>query len=434
MKKLLGLVMALFGIFAFTLPAFPLQATFTPRTSVTQQYTSNVFLDEEDEEDDWLTIGSVGFTLGLLGKNSGLELSYDPAYAYYKEFDENNSWRHAARLRSWSQFTKNSRIEIGDDFLRSEDTLTRDEIDLIRSDDALLDLDPTIRRGRNTYIRNVASGKYIYSFGAEKDIYLGYINRLEDNSESTEEDSMEHNPYAGFKYWFSPLNGLEGRADYTYGDYDSSDDYDDYKGMLRYNHRFDRQFTGFAQYNHIYRDFDGATDDYMVYEPSLGFTYDIERDINLLVRAGYFYQDPDEGDNTSGFSGETRLLKLWRKARLEVAAEGGYDRTDSTSENLGFEKYYQGSTFLTYQFTQRISADLNALYRNTKFEDTADDREDDLFLGGAGLTLQALEWMYIRAGYQYRDRDSNRDGDSYDEHRGQITISLQPPRPYRWSD
>jgi hypothetical protein len=57
-----------------------------------------------------------------------------------------------------------------------------------------------------------------------------------------------------------------------------------------------------------------------------------------------------------------------------------------------------------------------------------------LFLGGAGLTLQALEWMFIRAGYGFRHRDSNRDGDSYDEHRGELTITLQPPRPYRWSD
>lgn len=435
MKKLLGIITALICFLTFSAAAFGFQATFTPRVSVTEQYTSNVFLTEDDEEDDWLTITSLGFTTQLLGKNSGLDLSYNPSYAYYREFDENNAWRHAARLRSWSQFTKNSRIEIGDDFLRSEDSLDSDEIDLIRSEDPLLELDPTIRRGRNTYIRNVARGQYTYSFGAENDFYVGYINRLEDNSEDDEEDSMEHNPYSGFNYWFNPLNGLEGRADYTYGDYDVSDDFDDYAGMLRYNHRINRQLTGFVQYDHVYRDFDGTTSDYMVYEPSVGITYDIERDINLLVRAGFFYQDPDEGDNVSGFSGEARLLKLWSKASLEVAAEGGYDRTDSTSsENLGFEKYYQGSVYSTYQFTRLIGGDVNAIYRNTIYEDTVDDREDNLFIGGAGLSLQALDWMFFRVGYSFRHLDSDLDGDSYDEHRGQITITLQPPRPYRWSD
>lgn len=434
MKNLLGITTALLAILAGATGVSALQATFTPRASVTEQYTSNVFLDENDEKDDWLTIGSVGFTLGLLGRNSGLELSYDPAYAYYLEFDENNSWRHAARLRSWSQFTKNTRLEVGDDFLRSEDTFTREEIDLIRGEDPLLELDPTIRRGRNTYTRNVARVQGTYTYGAQNEIYLGYINNLDDNSSKDEEDSMGHNPYIGFAYWLNPINALEGRGDYTYGDYEDSDNFDDYMGMLRFLHRIDRQLSGFVQYNHTYRNYDGDTSSYMVYEPSVGITYDIETDINLLLRAGYFYQDLDDGNDASGPSGEATLTKLWPRARLELGASGGYDRSDFDSENLGFEKYYQGNVFATYQFTRRLSGDVIGLYRNTKYEDTADDREDDFFIGGAGVTLQTLEWMFFRVGYDFRHRDSNVDGDSYDEHRGQITITLQPPQPYRWSD
>jgi hypothetical protein len=37
-----------------------LQYTFHPRASATQQYTDNVFLSEDNEKDDWITIVSPG--------------------------------------------------------------------------------------------------------------------------------------------------------------------------------------------------------------------------------------------------------------------------------------------------------------------------------------------------------------------------------------
>ncbi len=434
MKKLLGVTAALAAALAVVTTADCFQATFTPKVSVTEQYSSNVFLDDKDEEDDFLTIVGLGFTTELLGKNSGLSLSYDPSYSYYRRFDENNSWRHAARLRGWTQTSRHVRFKISDDFLRSEDTLSRDEIELIRSDDPLLELDPTVRRGRNTYTRNVANIQFNYGFGAENDFFLGYKNRLVENGSSLEEDSMGHNPYIGFAYWFSPLNALEGRGDYTYGDYDNDDDFDDYKGMLRYRHRFNRRLSGFVQYEQVYRDFSGDSDDYLVYEPSAGITYDIERDLSLLLRAGYYYQDQENGDDQGGASGEASLKRLWPRATLEFKAAGGFNRSEFDSENLGSEQFYQGGVWATYQFSRRVGGDVNALYRNTEYEDTSPKREDDLFIGGAGLTVRALEWAFFRLGYTFRYRDSTVDTNDYEEHRGQVTLTLHPPRPYRWSD
>jgi hypothetical protein len=37
---------------------YALQYTFHPRASATQQYTDNVFLSEDNEKDDWITIVS----------------------------------------------------------------------------------------------------------------------------------------------------------------------------------------------------------------------------------------------------------------------------------------------------------------------------------------------------------------------------------------
>ena len=74
-------------------PAFSAQFNFTPRSSAEVEYTDNVDLTEDDKEDDFITTVSAGFTAQLLGKTSGLELSFDPAYVFYEDFTGNDGWR-----------------------------------------------------------------------------------------------------------------------------------------------------------------------------------------------------------------------------------------------------------------------------------------------------------------------------------------------------
>ena len=64
------------------------QVTFSPRFSITEEYTDNLFLSEDDEEDEFITVVSAGFTGAITGRNTGLEISYDPAYSIYEEYSE----------------------------------------------------------------------------------------------------------------------------------------------------------------------------------------------------------------------------------------------------------------------------------------------------------------------------------------------------------
>jgi hypothetical protein len=109
--KLKIITAAIFLVFICTQAAFSLQYTFQPRVSGTQEYTSNVFLSADNEEDDWITIVSAGFTAAALGKTGGLEVSYDPAYTRYEDFDENDGWRHDAKLHGWSDLGKRTRFD-----------------------------------------------------------------------------------------------------------------------------------------------------------------------------------------------------------------------------------------------------------------------------------------------------------------------------------
>ncbi len=101
--------MAISAVLFTASSVFAFQATFLPRMSVSGEYTDNYYLSEDAEEDEFITVISLGFTTALLWQHSGIEISYDPAYAIYNEFSENDTWRHTALLYGWTGNTVHCR-------------------------------------------------------------------------------------------------------------------------------------------------------------------------------------------------------------------------------------------------------------------------------------------------------------------------------------
>ncbi|MBW2167393.1 MAG: hypothetical protein JRG74_15295, partial [Deltaproteobacteria bacterium] len=52
------------------------QATFTPRISVSEEYTDNHFLTDDNKEHEYITTTSIGFTAEVLGRSNGMSISY----------------------------------------------------------------------------------------------------------------------------------------------------------------------------------------------------------------------------------------------------------------------------------------------------------------------------------------------------------------------
>ncbi len=279
--------------------AFSAQFTFTPRASAEGEYSDNVFLTNDDTEDDFITTLSAGFTAGLLGRTSGLELSFDPGYAFYQDFTENNSWRLPASLTAWTTPSRSTRFEFRDDFLRTEDPVTRDRISA-EGERVEETGDTTVRRGREPYYRNRARLDASHRFGREDRVYAGFLYGLLRNDDDQVEDNDEYRPSAGLDYWFSQKYGSQFFGEFTRGEFsqrsgfdgEPTSDFDNWLGTLRFLGRMTRHFSLFFQYDQVYRDFDReAESDYIVYAPSAGFTYDITEDMYLRLGLGYYWQD-----------------------------------------------------------------------------------------------------------------------------------------------
>ena len=177
-NKIISVVTFIILTFFISTFVYALQYTFHPRVSAGEEYTSNVFLSRDNEKDDFITIVSVGFTAAMLGKTGGLEVSYDPAYSKYADFDENDSWRHDAKLHGWSDLTKRTRFEVWNAFLRTEDPLEEEDILALRDNDVVQEGDTTIRKNRKTYYTNTARTRLFYQFGKEDSIYAGFPIQL----------------------------------------------------------------------------------------------------------------------------------------------------------------------------------------------------------------------------------------------------------------
>ena len=430
--------------------AFSIQYTFQPRVSASEEYTSNVFLSNDDEKDDWITIVSAGFTAGASGRTAGLELSYDPAYAMYRDFDENDTWRHAAELSFWSDLGRSTRFEITDSFLRTEDPLEEEEILALRDGDVIQEGDPTIRTSRETYYSNTAGARLTHRFGREDSVYAGFTYGLRRSNDDQEEDNDYYSPTAGLNYWFGPKFGFQSNATYTKASFDQdsdfigdgTDDFDNYAGMIRFIGRTGERFSVFAQHDQIYRDFDGDDNDYMVYAPSAGITYVVEEGLNLRLGAGYYYVDVDGDENEQGPFGNAQIDKTWTSERgsLTLMALTGLDQSDFGAENVGLETFAGAEGSAVYRLTRILSWDVNGSYRYSDVIGDADSGDEDTgsnvhrYRAGSGFTIEPLRWMAIRLSYAFNKVNSDSEEDEYDEHRGLLRITLTPSQPYRYSE
>jgi Putative beta-barrel porin 2 len=431
------------------------QATFLPRMSVSGEYTDNYYLSEDAEEDEFITVISIGFTTELLWQHSGIEISYDPAYAIYNEFSENDTWRHTALLYGWSDLTRNNRLEIRDAFVRTEDPLGEEDINNLRSEDPAIAADPTLRTTRDPYWTNTASVRFANRFGENDSFYLEYAYGILENEDEALEDNTRHIPSAGLTYWFTPQWGSEIIVSYTKAEYDRedvfyndpeavpSDDFEQANGSIRLIKRFTRQFEGYLAYSHTYVDFETTEEDYQIYNPYIGFNYEVAQDKTITVDVGYFYQDYDEEiegrDDKSGPTADIVFEKTFQRGSVSLTGSGGYDGAYFGAENLGLSTFYEAGIDADYNLTRRITGDVFGSYRQDKYEDEDFDpvRRDKTTNGGVGLSYEYERWLssninfIIRAEYSYNKVDSSIDTNDYEENRGLFTITLTRSQPYR---
>jgi hypothetical protein len=414
-------ILALLSGLSFTAIAeAAMRRTLTPRISVQEQYDDNIYLVPENETADWITLLSPGISLALEGADSTMNVDYEAGFSFYRDDTDMNSTRHQARA-DWNQrLTGYLRLQATDVFVRSEDPI-------VESDGRIEE----IRRERSIYYQNNGEASLSCEFGAEDQITAGYRNRYLDDRSSRDEDSQGHEGFLGLDKWFSSQYGIGMTSSYNRGQFEQSDDFEQYRGGLTLIYRWQTSRRLYGRYDLLYQDFEPAgAEDYRVHQGVLGVSVALSLKTDFNIEGGYFLQDYLNGADMDGgtFSGgfSTRL----QRASLSLAGSGGYDQDYFSSENLGSSKYRQVSGTGDYLITDNLRAFGSASFRREEFfgADTRRDRKDKVWRAMGGLSSTFWRWFTVSLEGTHAERDS--DDASVDFEDNRVTLRLTAAYPY----
>jgi hypothetical protein len=401
--------------------AMAVEVTFSPRLTLRGEYTDNFYRTADDKQDEYISSVAPGATLGFRGATGELTLSYDPTYVTYAETDQEADWRHFGALNGYWAFSRQTRLDFTNSLTVSEDPAD----------------DPSsviITQGRNRYTRYTGDAHITHQFGRQSSAGIGYYFSSLDNEQDYVEDSQERRPYLDLTAWFGESRyGMQTHIDYTVGDFETSDDFTSVYGYLRLMRRISRNLDLYIQYAHTVTDYDGLTEDYSVYSPSVGFHYLVTEQTTIDLALGYFVQDFKDSEDNSGAILTGDLTTSWSFPRGTFALTGssGYRADSFTTDSLGFY-YYAGLTGrLDYGFTQHFRGDLFGGYRYAQYFDTDPEVKDNSVNAGVGLSYQALSWMAFRLEYRYETVDSTDDTRELTENSVFLSVTFEPANPYR---
>jgi len=409
------------------------QATFTPKISIKENYTGNVFFTNENQKSDFITVVSPGFTLEASERDKGVSISYDAGFSFYSSHAENDTLRHNARLAGWTDLSKVTKLEFYDIFQRTEepaaDTAETDIEEIAAEEDT------TRRTGRQPYYTNAAGFNLTHQIGKSDSLNLGYVYSILENEDPAVEDNAKHNPSVGFSHRFSPYLDIGTNFAYTKGEFDTSDNFDQWEGSLKLTKRFTEHLGGFIQYAHTLMDFKGDSENYQIYDPSIGINYTIAEGTSLSLGVGYFVQDRKESEDESDLSlnGDIGIAWQLKRGSVKITASSGYDQSYFGSENLGFNTYMGVQGAGSYGLTKSLSGNISASYKENDYVNLTTGRKDRISSAGIGFTFKPLtiKWLSIGLDYSYRNHNSTIDADDFDEDSVQFNISISPSQPIR---
>ena len=395
----------------------------TPFVRVMEQYTSNVYLTQNNKKEDWITTVAPGITLSANEAAYGVDLTATAGYNWYAKDTKNDYWSGDGTLNLRYSPTNRLNFRVREYVIRSEDTVSPSY--QAGQPGNLLGT----YRGNEPYVRNVVEPSIDWQFGRESTVGVLYRNNILRYQSTTPdyEDSTENYVRPFITYWFDQRNGISLDYGFTSGDYErdgggqTTPDFTQQSPHARFMHRFGPQTSVFLDYVYLYQDNDAPGIDYEINNPSVGVTHKFSPTLSGQAQVGYYWINPSQLDGEGGVSSNLSLTQRDQRTTYVVGFNSGYQIDQFTFENLGLSRYYGGYLSITHMLTQRLSVGLAGSFRYVDY--SFSDREDWLYSADGIMTYQLLKWLSanVRAGYQ-KD-DSSLAGASYDEWHAFLTLT-----------
>jgi hypothetical protein len=357
----------------------------TPGLKYDVEYNDNVFLDVDDEKDDWVhTITPSLFLNWNEGGDTFASLGYQAGIVRYNDYSDQDYEDHS--LIGEAGYNAPSGL-----YLRLRDTFQDTEDPYGSENDYRLG--ESIKRWNND--AEFVAG---YELADLYKLELSYRNAIleYDAFQDQWQNRMSHEPGIALYYKFLPKTSVFVQYQYEMTEYPEQDDLDDNDRGI---------------------DSDTAQD-YDYHKGFIGLEWDATAKLNGQLKVGYGYKDydnkysfrtddqgrPIEYDEESSWIAGTDLTYQWRpKTALGFSLERENLDSPSTSSN-SYDRTRAGFG-ITQALGQRMTLSADAAYTLREYDEI--NRDDDQWELGLDFRYAMLEWLSAGLRYEYDDRESD---------------------------
>lgn len=392
-----------------------------PTIVVGQAYEDNIFLSKDNKQSDFITTVSPGILARVNSVKTKLDFEYFPTWVWYHEFSDRDTVRHNAKMDFVHRFTRRFSVNLKEGYLRTEDPYLQALDPALRTQN--------IRRDRNIYERNSASGSMRYQFGREDFLEFGMFHEILENQDPLLDDASELGAFGSLAYWLNSRNGIE--TDFRFGSYDfnrevgpsSREDLKSYDAKVRYIYRFNRSTRVFGGYAIYLRDFEAEQSNYEIHEVRVGLEHSLDRSWNFAIETGYFQPS---GDMSGGALFSSRIQRKIKDGSLRFGVETGWDEGFLETDTRGFTKFWGVSGGVNYRLVEDLTGDASISYRENEreFETNLDD---SILYGSLGLRYEVTRLIYLGLQYDYLDVSGDDETNEYVDNRVLMTLSASYP-------
>ena len=281
-----------------------------------------------NKKSDWITTTGPGIRLAVNDPSFGADLTGNFGYNWYANQTKEDYWSIDGTLGLRYNPTPQLTFRVREYILRSENSVEPNYAQ--GGQPAQPGNIVGTNRGNTPYLRNVVEPSVDWQFSRQGNVGILYRNNILRNDDNIAyEDSTENYVRPSFSYWIDQRNNIALDYGFTSGTYSrevglQTPDFTSQNPHGRYTYRFDAQMSVFADYIFIYQDNDDPGIDYTVNNPSVGIIYNFNPTLTGVAQVGYFWQNPERGDDFTGVTSNLSITQRDRQTTYTLAFNSGY--------------------------------------------------------------------------------------------------------------
>ncbi len=374
---------------------------FHPRFSVSEEYNDNLYLAENNQQEDWITIISPGFRLLYDNRSIDANIDYSLRYKIYK----NNSDDNQDKFKDIQRANASVLLFGGRPFtLRLSERITRDQLD---DSERYAEYNDVVNR--STVYRTSIAPEYRQSLGQTLTLVLGYTYNRVDWVDPVGDDTQEHIGRVSLEKNLSTATTIFGSYAYRVMASDApEDEFDrnDYSVGVRQQLGKRMSLSGEFGYSTVEYDIDGDTD-----SMTWNFSADYQMTAAILLRLSL-----SQDFVVSATNGLTKIHEVtaglgYKKDAIDGSADFYWSKTDYIRldrQDTAYGVRFGMSDQLSNYFTVHANGELEF----AEYQELA--RDEDVYRYSLGTSLDyTYRRFLVSCGYRYRVNNSDIDTNDY---------------------